>query len=159
MAVDEKNVINGKFGRVIVNGYEMFAVEEASLEIKIDREVIRGTGLRAAIKYYKMKDFEVSGKFKVKKVDNMGMREYLDALKSGSDPEVLIEMATSDPAQYNGQEEHISFMAQLEGTLKLMEWQNMNPVDQEYSFQVNPASIDWPSVIDGERQDIFVKEM
>ena len=157
MSLNESNVINGKYGRVWVGGYEMMMVESFELKRKIDREVIKGTGKRANRKVYKLKDTEISGKLKVKRIDNMGIREYNKQLDKGIDEPVVIEVSLEDPNQYNNEQETISFEAYLEGDLDLLSFENEKYSDIEISFYVNPATLDWNSIIDGNRQDMLAK--
>ena len=96
----ESNTINGKYGRVWVGGYEMMMVDSFELKRKIDREVQKGTGKRANKKVYRLKDTEISGKLKVKRIDNMGIREYNKKLDKGVDEPVVIEASLQDPNQY-----------------------------------------------------------
>lgn len=155
--VDELNTINGKYGRVSINGYEMLMVESFDLKRKIDREVQKGTGYRANVKKYRLKDTEISGKLKVKKVDNMGLREYNKQLDKGIDTPITVEASLVDPAQYEGQIEAVSFEAYIEGDLDILSFENEKYADIEISFFVDPSTLDWDALIDTGRQDILTK--
>ena len=152
---DEHNTINGKYGRVWVGGYEMMMVESFELKRKISREVQKGTGKRANKKVYRLKDTEVSGKLKAKRIDDMGVREYSKKLDKGIDEPVVIEASLQDPNQYEGQFETVSFEAYIEGDLDIISWENEKYCDIELSFNVDPSTLDWDALIDTGRQDML----
>lgn len=153
--VNESNTINGKYGRLWIGGYEMLMVESFELKRKIDREVQKGTGKRANVKKYRLKDTEISGKLKVRKIDNMGIREYCKQLDKGIDEPIIMEASIQDPAQFEGQIETISFEAFIEGDLDILSFENEKYADIEISFKVDPSTLDWNALIDTGRQDML----
>lgn len=154
--VTEKNVINGKYGRVWVNGYEMLIVKSFSLELKISRETVKGTGKRANKKVYRETDYEITGKLKVGKVDSMGIKQFMDNLKAGIDEAVSIDASLQDPNQYEGQIETSSFEAYLTD-LPLQSWEEGKFTDTEISFSVDPSTFDFSAFISSGRDDILSK--
>lgn len=156
MSATEQNVINGKYGRVWINGYEMLIVESFNLDLKIDRETIKGTGKRASKKVYRETDTEITGKLKVKSVDSMGLKAYIRNLKKGIDEPITIEASLSDPNIYNGQIETTSFEAYITG-MPLQAWENGSFVEREISFSVDPSTFDFDALISTGRDDMLTK--
>lgn len=156
MSATEQNVINGKYGRVWINGYEMLIVESFNLDLKIDRETIKGTGKRASKKVYRETDTEITGKLKVKSVDSMGLKAYIRNLKKGIDEPITIEASLSDPNIYNGQIETTSFEAYITD-MPLQAWENGSFVEREISFSVDPSTFDFDALISTGRDDMLTK--
>lgn len=146
---DEKNTINGKYGVVEINGYEMLRVEKLEVNAKINREKIKGTGHRANKSISRMTDTEYDGSCKVTQVSNLGMREYIRNVSKGIDEPAYFHVYNVDPNAYEGQVESASFEAYFTD-LPLIGWENGKILEKEFKFDV--SEFDYDSIIDAGEQ-------
>lgn len=134
-----KNVCNGQFGHLYLNGVEVFMVQSFSAELKMDLEELKANG--SWEKGFKLKDISLEGKFKVKYVDSMGLKDMVNMMKKGITPTFKITSSMEDPEQYNGQIEQIYIGEAFIEKLPLADWEINKMVEKEFSFKANPQSL------------------
>lgn len=134
-----KNVCNGQFGHLYLNGIEVFMVQSFSAELKMDLEELKANG--SWEKGFKLKDISLEGKFKVKYVDSMGLKDMVAMMKKGITPTFKITSSMEDPEQYNGQIEQIYIGEAFIEKLPLADWEINKMVEKEFSFKANPQSL------------------
>lgn len=133
------NVCNGQFGRVWLNGTELFMVQSFNAELKMDLEELKANG--SWEKGFKIKDISLEGKFKVKYVDSMGMKDMVALMKKGKTPTFKITSSLQDPDQYKGQVESIYIGEAFLENLVVADWEINKMVEKEFSFKANPQSL------------------
>lgn len=134
-----KNVCNGQFGRVWINGVELFMVQSFSAELKMDLEELKANG--SWEKGFKLKDISLEGKFKVQYVDSMGLKDMITMMKKGITPTFKITSSLEDPEQYNGQIESIYIGEAFMENLIIADWELGKMVEKEFKFKANPNSL------------------
>lgn len=157
MAVDEKNVFRGKYGGIYINGYDLISIKKGDLKEKVTNEEVSGTGHRAGIKQYVLKDVTSTSAIEVARTDNMGLKEFHENIINGINPTLLIEMYSEDPNQYEGQIEKVSFDGTIEGDVDLFAIEDGKQGTFSLGLNVNPKSIKFESIVDGGKQDMLTK--
>lgn len=139
MAKKIKNVCNGQFGHVWLNGVELFMVQSFNAELKMDLEELPCNGGWET--GFKLKKVSLEGKFKVQYVDSMGIKDMVELIKKGITPTFKITSSLQDPEQYKGQIESIYIGEAFLENLSIADWELGKMVEKEFSFKANPNSL------------------
>ncbi|AGX43953.1 phage tail tube protein [Clostridium saccharobutylicum] len=134
-----KNVCNGQFGHLYLNGVEVFMVQSFNAELKLDLEELPCNGGWET--GFKLKKVSLEGKFKVSYVDSMGLRDCVNMMKKGITPTFKITSSLQDPEQYKGQIEQIYIGEAFLENLIVADWEIGKMVEKEFSYKANPMSL------------------
>lgn len=146
MAIEYKNVINGRFCKLWWNNEEIGEVKSFSATIKIDREDVKFN--KSFKKGSKLKDMSGEGTFVLYHVYTRGMNDMLNSYKNGEDVVFKITSSSEDKDQVNGQIEKINIGTAWLNELVLADWEQDKILECSYSYGFDPSSANFLDTID-----------
>ena len=140
---NENKVVNGAFGELWVNGFQIAEVSACELNVTIDREEIRLAGQLE--KGSKITGIEGVGSFTVKQVFTRFF-EYWQNLKLGMDVPFMVIVKLDDPSAF-GAERFVANGCKFTGDFNLIKFDVGSIVEKDFSFQFKPSDSDYVDAI------------
>ena len=135
-----KDVINGTFGTLWVDGEEVFELESFNAVTTFNRESVTFAG--NLDEESKITGQSGEGSFTVKKVFSRGLAKFIEMSKSGQDVRSQIIGKLQDPDTKNKQAERVSIGNVWFNEFTLLDFEVGNPVESEFPFGFTPSSVD-----------------
>lgn len=140
---NENRVVNGAYGELWVNGFQIAEVSACELNITIDREEIRLAGQLE--KGSKITGIEGVGSFTVKQVFTRFF-DYWQNLKLGMDVPFMMIVKLDDPNAF-GAERFVANGCKFTGDFNLIKYDVGSIVEKDYNIQFKPSDSDYVDAI------------
>ena len=124
------NVMSGTFGKVWLNGIQVFEAKACDAKVEIQQEPVKQAG--KLVDGQKMTGYSGSGTMRLNKVFSRAQILLTNLLKQGINPEFTVMSEVKDPAAY-GTERMILTGVQF-STLPVIGWELGALVEEELPF-------------------------
>ena len=138
MSYNTKNVMNGAYGKVWVDGILAFDVKEASVTVAVNREDVRMSGTVEVDT--KISSTKGSGSFTVNKVFTRFSERLVAGLAIGQERVVQLRLSVKDPDN-KGREEWQIIDAKLDGDFDVMNFSIDSLMEQSFNFVFKPSNL------------------
>lgn len=135
-----KEVMNGTFATLWVDGEEVFEVESCNAKITFNREALTFAG--NLDEESKITGQTGEGSFVVKKVFSRGLANMIEMTKTGKDVRSQLISKIQDPDTRGNQAERVSIGNLWFNEYTLIDFEMGNPMQSEYPFGFAPSSVE-----------------
>lgn len=133
-----KDVLNGSFGRLMMNGKEIAEIKDFTAKVIIVREDIPINGTISV--QTKIRSKKGVGSFTINKVYDRFIEEKL-AILSDNDKSFSLSVATEDPDHGGERTEYLLPICYFTGELPIMNWCSSECVTEKYNFVFNDKDL------------------
>lgn len=137
--VQGKEVMNGTFATLWLDGEEIFEVESCNASITFNRETLTFAG--NLDEDSKVVGQAGEGSFVVKKVFSRGLAKMVQMTKDGKDVRSQLISKIQDPDTRGGQAERVSIGNVWFNEFTLIDFEMGSPIENEYPFGFTPSSV------------------
>ncbi|WP_018923864.1 phage tail tube protein [Salsuginibacillus kocurii] len=144
--IEGRRVINGKWGKLYLDGEYIAEVQAFSATVTPNREEI--SMVQSMGQDSKLLNYEGEGEITLHKVFSRGKEALIEAWSEGRDPRSKIVAALDDPDAEGGQAERVAIDGVWFNEQQVLNFESGEAGTREISFGFNPDNIDFLDTID-----------
>jgi hypothetical protein len=138
-----RNIVNGAFGRLYMDGTEMAEIKDAEANLENEYEDVN---LHGGKKGQKLKSTNGKGKFTFHKVDSWELKKFFNKNKNMMAVDFMLELEVDDPDALGAERITIS-ECELSGNLNLFKMSRDSLIEKEIEFWFDKDSVEIPELI------------